>query len=146
MTTSISLVIGSDHAGYQLKELLKKFLLEEGYPLQDLGTHSDHSTDYPDFGHPLAELVKEKKADFGILMCGSGNGVSMTANKHIGIRAALCWTEELAKLARQHNDANIISLPARFISFEEAKNIVNVFLSTAFEGGRHQRRVNKINF
>ncbi|MBL4656011.1 MAG: ribose 5-phosphate isomerase B [Bacteroidia bacterium] len=145
MSKNINLAIGCDHAGYQLKEQLKEFLEEEDYILKDFGTYSEDSTDYPDYAHSLAESVEKKEVDFGILMCGSGNGINMTANKHQDVRAALCWKEELAKLARQHNDANIISLPARFISFEEAKEIVTAFLNTAFEGGRHEKRVNKIN-
>ena len=145
MSKNINLAIGCDHAGYQLKEQLKEFLEEKNYILKDFGTYSEDSTDYPDYAHSLAESVEKKEVDFGILMCGSGNGINMTANKHQDVRAALCWKEELAKLARQHNDANIISLPARFISFEEAKEIVTAFLNTAFEGGRHEKRVNKIN-
>ena len=145
MSKNLNLAIGSDHAGYQLKEQLKEFLKEKGHVLKDFGTYSEDSTDYPDYAHPLAQSVQKKEVDFGILMCGSGNGINMTANKHQGIRAALCWEEELAKFARQHNNANVISLPARFISFEEAKNIVNTFLNTEFEGGRHEKRVDKIN-
>ena len=145
MSKNLNLAIAGDHAGYELKEQLKEFLREKGYTIKDLGTYSDESTDYPDYAHPLADAVEKKEVDFGILMCGSGNGINMTANKHKGVRAALCWKEELAKLARQHNNANIVSLPARFISFQEAKDIVSTFLNTEFEGGRHKKRVDKID-
>ena len=145
MSKNLNLAIGCDHAGYRLKEQLKEFLKEKDYILKDFGTYSADSTDYPDYAHSLAESVEKKEVEFGILMCGSGNGINMTANKHQGIRAALCWREDLAKLARQHNNANIVSLPARFIDFEEAKEIVNAFLNTEFEGGRHEKRVNKID-
>ncbi|MFH1005847.1 MAG: ribose 5-phosphate isomerase B [Bacteroidota bacterium] len=141
----MKLAIGSDHAGFSLKEKLIKYLLEKRYEVKDFGTYSEESTDYPDYAHLVARAVEEKKFDFGILLCGSGNGINMTANKHAGIRAALCWNRVLAKLARQHNDANILSLPARFIEEEEAKKCVDVFLSTSFESGRHERRVKKIN-
>jgi len=138
------LAIGADHAGFSLKEKLKKYLLEKGFEVLDFGTDSEASTDYPDYAHPVANAVEKKEVDFGLLMCGSANGVSMTANKHAGIRAALCWKEEIAKLARQHNDANILTLPARFIEEDKAKKCVDVFLSTPFEGGRHEGRVKKI--
>lgn len=141
----MKLAIGADHAGFSLKEKLKKYLMEKGIEVKDFGCHSEQSVDYPDFAHPVASAVENKEADFGLLMCGSGNGINMTANKHAGIRSALCWTSEIAKLARQHNDANILTLPARFIEEAEAKKCVDVFLSTAFEGGRHQGRVNKIS-
>lgn len=136
--------IASDHAGFEMKEELKKFLKEKGYEVKDFGTHSPESMDYPDVAHPLAESVEKGEVPQGIALCGSGNGISMTLNKHQGIRAALCWNEELAALARQHNDANVLSLPARFISVELAKRIVEKFLESSFEGGRHLRRVNKI--
>lgn len=136
--------IASDHAGFEMKEELKKFLKEKGYEVKDFGTHSPESMDYPDVAHPLAESVEKGEVSQGIALCGSGNGISMTLNKHQGIRAALCWNEELAALARQHNDANVLSLPARFISVELAKRIVEKFLESSFEGGRHLRRVNKI--
>ncbi len=136
--------IASDHAGFEMKEELKKFLQEKGYEVKDFGTHSPESMDYPDVAHPLAESVEKGEVSQGIALCGSGNGISMTLNKHQGIRAALCWNEELAALARQHNDANVLSLPARFISVELAKRIVEKFLESSFEGGRHLRRVNKI--
>ena len=137
------IAIGCDHAGYQLKGAIIEELKKEGYEVVDFGCHSEESIDYPDYAHPVAEIIEEEKIT-GILICGSGNGISMSANKHNTIRCALCWTEEIAILARQHNDANIIALPARFISNEVALKAVHSFLSTAFEGGRHQRRVNKI--
>lgn len=136
--------IGADHAGYQLKEELKTYLTEKGYEMKDFGCHSEDSIDYPDYAHPVADYVASNEGTLGILICGSGNGISMTANKHQGIRCALCWKEEIAKLAREHNNANIISLPARFISEDEAKAMIDAFLTTDFEGGRHQRRVDKI--
>lgn len=133
-----------DHAGYELKENLKKYLKEKGFQVEDFGTNSTESVDYPDFAHPLAESVEKGENEKGVTICGSGNGISMVANKYKGIRAALCWNIEISKLAREHNNANVCSLPARFISFEEAKDIIDAFLSTEFEGGRHKRRVNKI--
>ena len=136
--------IASDHAGFEMKEELKRFLKEKGYEVKDFGTHSPESMDYPDVAHPLAESIERGEVSQGIALCGSGNGISMTLNKHQGVRAALCWNEELAALARQHNDANVLSLPARFISLELAKRIVERFLESSFEGGRHLRRVNKI--
>jgi ribose 5-phosphate isomerase B len=139
-----TIAIGCDHAGFEYKESIKKQLQSQGIVVLDKGTHSADSVDYPDFIHPVADLVESGKAGLGIVICGSGNGVAMTANKHQGIRAALCWTEELAALARQHNNANVLALPARFISPELALGIVNSFLSASFEGGRHARRVNKI--
>lgn len=143
MTQIRSIAIGADHAGYEYKELLTRFLGE--YEIKDFGTYSAESVDYPDFAHPVAEAVEKKETDLGILICGSANGVAITANKHQGIRAAICWSEELAKLARQHNDANILCIPARFVSAEEARKIADAFLHTAFEGGRHTDRVNKIS-
>jgi len=136
--------IASDHAGFELKEILKVELIKLGYTITDFGTNSPESMDYPDVAHPLADAIEEGSLPLGIAICGSGNGISMTVNKHKGIRAALCWNEELAKLARYHNNANILSLPARFISSEAAINIVKAFLSASFEGGRHEARVNKI--
>ncbi len=136
--------IASDHAGYQMKEHLKAFLSAKGYTLKDFGTDSPESMDYPDVAHPLAQSVEKGESEFGIALCGSGNGISMTLNKHQGIRAALCWNEELASLAKQHNNANVLSLPARFISEEQAEKIVLAYLNASFEGGRHQRRVEKI--
>jgi len=137
------IAIGADHAGYKLKGELVSFLEEKGYTVIDYGCPSEESIDYPDYAHPVANAV-QKEGIMGVLICGSGNGISMSANKHSGIRCALCWSDEIAALARQHNDANIISLPARYISFNEARKCVDIFLSTDFEGGRHQRRVNKI--
>ena len=140
----MKVAIGADHAGFSLKEKLKKYLIEKGIEVKDFGPNSEQSVDYPDFAHPVATAVEKKEADFGLLMCGSGNGINMTANKHAGIRAALCWNSEIAKLSRQHNNANILTLPARFIEEEEAIKCVDVFLSTSFEGGRHEGRVKKI--
>jgi len=137
--------IGSDHAGYETKQILINYLESLGHEVKDYGCFSDQSIDYPDYAHPVAEHVESNPGRLGILLCGSGNGISMTANKHQSIRCALCWTNEIAELARLHNDANIIALPARFISSEEAKEIVNTFLTTAFEGGRHATRVAKIS-
>ncbi|MBO5803698.1 MAG: ribose 5-phosphate isomerase B [Bacteroidales bacterium] len=136
--------IAADHAGYELKNTLIEYLNGLGYEVKDFGTHSAESMDYPDVAHPLAEEVESGKLEKGIAICGSGNGISMTLNKHQGIRAALCWNTELAALARQHNDANILSLPARFIDTDTAKAIVKAYLESDFEGGRHQRRVEKI--
>ena len=136
--------ISSDHAGFDLKKDIIKHV-SKSCTIEDLGPFSAESVDYPDFAHKLAENLLDQDIDFGILICGSGNGISMAANKHTNIRAALCWNEELATLSRQHNNANVLSLPARFISSELALAIVDVFLATSFEGGRHQRRVNKIN-
>ncbi|MBR5611073.1 MAG: ribose 5-phosphate isomerase B [Bacteroidales bacterium] len=136
--------IAADHAGYELKNTLIEYLKELGCEVKDFGTHSAESMDYPDVAHPLAEEVESGKLEKGIAICGSGNGISMTLNKHQGIRAALCWNTELAALARQHNDANILSLPARFIDTDTAKAIVKAYLESDFEGGRHQRRVEKI--
>ena len=137
--------IAADHAGYEMKEILKRELAAAGYEVRDFGTHSSESMDYPDVAHPLASAVESGEVSFGVAICGSGNGISMTVNKHAGIRAALCWTPELASLARAHNNANILSLPARFISIETAKEILSTFLKSEFEGGRHLRRVNKIS-
>lgn len=142
--TALPIVIGSDHAGYEYKEDIKKMLTAKGRSVEDKGSHSADSVDYPDYAHPVAEMVEKDNASFGILICGSGNGVCMTANKHAGIRAALCWNEELAALARQHNNANILCIPARFVTLATAEKMVNVFMSTAFEGGRHEKRVEKI--
>jgi ribose 5-phosphate isomerase B len=141
----MTIAIGSDHAGFSLKEEVKSRLTEKGYTVTDFGTHSADSVDYPDFAHPVAEAVEKNKAEKGILICGSGNGVCITANKHAGVRAALCWNEELAALARQHNDANVLCIPSRFITSETAYAMVNTFISTSFEGGRHQKRVEKIS-
>lgn len=140
----MNLAIACDHAGFETKQELVVYLKELGHQLTDFGTHSPDSMDYPDTAHPLAEAVESGKFNFGITLCGSGNGINMTVNKHQGIRAALCWNTEIAALARQHNNANVCSLPARFISVDLAKQIVAVFLSESFEGGRHQKRIDKI--
>ena len=138
------IVIGADHAGYELKEKLKAYLEKKGFEIEDKGANSTDSVDYPDFAHAVASVVSTDKTRTGILLCGSANGVAITANKHAGIRAAICWSEEIAKLARLHNDANIICIPARFVSEKLAESMTDIFLSTSFEAGRHQRRVEKI--
>ena len=138
------IAIASDHAGFELKEFLKPYLKNKGYEVEDYGTFTEASCDYPDYAHPAAEAVEKGICNFGIGMCGSGNGIQMTLNKHQRIRAALCWLPELATLAKQHNDANFLVLPARFISKEEALKIVDAYLTASFEGGRHQKRVDKI--
>lgn len=140
----MTIAIGCDHAGYDFKEAIIKTLTEKNVVCLDKGTDSGNSVDYPDFVHPVADAVEAKLADLGIIICGSGNGAAMTANKHQGIRAALCWNNELASLARLHNNANVLSIPSRFISLEEAVSMVEIFLATDFEGGRHARRVGKI--
>jgi len=137
-------VIASDHAGYQMKLSLIQYLKDKGYQVEDLGTHSMDPVDYPDFGHPLAEAVEHEAYPLGISLCGSGNGINMVTNKHQGIRGALCWNTEIARLARSHNNANICSLPARFINLEQAKEIIDVFLETPCDGGRHKERIKKI--
>ncbi len=142
MKTKIA--IASDHAGFKMKQKLIVYLEKEGYEVRDYGTGTDESVDYPDYGHPLAEAVESGIYSVGISLCGSGNGINMTTNKHQGIRAALCWNREISILARKHNDANICSIPARFIDQKLAEEIVNLFLTTACEGGRHQRRIDKI--
>lgn len=139
----IKIAIGSDHAGFEYKELLKDYLSD--YEVKDFGTHSLDSVDYPDFAHPVASAVESKEFAFGILVCGSANGVAITANKHQHIRAAICWLNEIAALCRQHNDANILCIPARFVSQDLAKEMTTTFLNTDFEGGRHGNRVNKIS-
>lgn len=141
----MKVAIGSDHAGFLLKEKLKKYLQEKGFKVIDFGAYSEERADYPDFAHPVAKSVETKEVDFGLIMCGTGNGINMAANKHAGIRAALCWNPEIAALARQHNDANILSLPARCITELEALKCVDAFFNTPFEGGRHTERVNKIS-
>ena len=146
MESNKTVAIGSDHAGYELKESIKIYMEEKGYQMEDHGTSSSESTDYPEYAHAVANSVAEDNdVDQGILICGSGNGISMSANKHSGIRAALCWDKEVAVLAKQHNDANIVALPAGFITTEEALGIIDAFLEEEFEGGRHQRRVDKID-
>ena len=137
--------LASDHAGFEIKEHIKTYLDELGLAYKDFGTHSTESCDYPDYAHPLARAVQNGEVSRGIAVCGSGEGISITLNKHRGIRAALCWTPEIAGLSRRHNDANILALPGRFITPEEADAIVDVFLTSTFEGGRHQRRVEKID-
>lgn len=139
------IAIGGDHAGFSYKEKLVKKLEEEGFEVKDFGPFSEDSVDYPDFAHPLSAFVESNKATFGVLICGSGNGVAITANKHANIRAALCWNTELAALSRQHNNANVLCIPARFVAFETAADMLDTFLETAFEGGRHNTRVNKIS-
>ena len=143
--TNLLIALGADHAGFEMKEQLKQFFQQVGFEVRDFGTHSAESVDYPDFAHPVANAVESKEVKFGILVCGSGNGVAMAANKHQGIRAALCWNRELASMARKHNDANVLCIPARYIDVETAREIGTVFLNEAFDGGRHQNRINKIN-
>lgn len=137
--------IGNDHAGTEYKFEILRYLESEGITVTNYGTDSEESADYPDFIHPVAEDVKNNKVDFGIIICGSGNGANMTANKHKGVRSALCWTKEITQLAREHNNANILSIPARYISLPQALEMVKTFLNTNFEGGRHKRRVDKID-
>ena len=138
------LAIASDHAGYQMKLSIIKYLEEKGYELRDFGTDSTRAVNYPDFGHPLAEAVESGKFDMGFSLCGSGNGINMVTNKHQGIRGALCWNEEISKMARSHNNANICSIPARYVNLETAVEIVDAFLETDFEGGRHDIRISHI--
>ena len=140
---TLSIAIGSDHAGFEYKELLRDFLSSS--KIKDFGTYNSDSADYPDFAHPVADSVESGEFEFGILVCGSANGVAITANKHQGIRAAICWTEEIAELARKHNNANVLCIPARFVSQDLAKAITKKFLTTEFEGGRHANRVDKIS-
>lgn len=137
--------IASDHAGYELKNIVVKYLQSRNFEVKDFGTFSSESVDYPDFAHQVGSAINRGEYTRGIVICGSGNGVQMTVNKYPNVRCALCWNEEIASLARQHNDANIISLPARFIDENTALRLVDIFLNTPFEGGRHQRRVEKIN-
>jgi ribose 5-phosphate isomerase B len=144
MPNTIKVAIGADHAGFHYKELLYVMLIEAGYEVKDFGTFTESSVDYPDFAHPVAAAVESDAYNFGVLVCGSANGVAITANKHQGIRAAICWEQEIATLARQHNNANIICIPARFVSEDLAKDMVKTFLNTTFEGGRHGNRVEKI--
>ncbi|HZX73326.1 MAG TPA: ribose 5-phosphate isomerase B [Cyclobacteriaceae bacterium] len=139
------IAIGADHAGFELKEKLILWLQKNGYETKDFGTYGVASVDYPDFAHPVASAVEKKEFDLGVLVCGSANGVAITANKHQGIRASICWLEELAELAKQHNNANILCIPARYVSTELAEKILDRFLHSSFEGGRHASRVNKIS-
>ena len=141
----MKIAIGNDHAGPDYKKAIVSMLESKGYEVINYGTDSTDSVDYPDFGHPVANAVSEGKVDFGIVICGSGNGIAMTVNKHPKVRAGLCWTKEISALARQHNDANVVSIPARFTSIQQAIEIVETFLNTDFEGGRHANRVNKIS-
>lgn len=141
----MTIALGADHAGFEYKERIKEHLRSLHHIPDDKGTHSADSVDYPDFAHPVASMVERDEADFGILVCGSGNGVCMTANKHAGIRAALCWNAALTGLARSHNNANVLCIPARFVSYEEAVAMITAFLETPFEGGRHERRVAKMS-
>ncbi len=139
------IAMASDHGGYEMKEYLRKKLISAGYEIKNFGTFSEDSVDYPDFIHPLAHAVNEGEYKTGIILCGSGNGAQMTANKYSNVRAALCWDDEQTRLSREHNNANILSLPGRFVPFKRAWNMVQIFLSTPFEGGRHERRVEKIS-
>jgi len=141
----MNIIISNDHAGTELKNLIKTFLENKGYSVINIGEDSGNSVDYPDYIHPLAKDISNKKEEKGIIICGSGNGVSMVANKYEGVRAALCWNKDIASLSRLHNNANVLSLPARFLTNEQAIEIVQTFLETDFEGGRHERRVKKIN-
>ncbi len=138
------IAMASDHAGFGLKSQLKEYLAEKGYDVLDFGTDSEASCDYPDFAHAAAKAVENGTANFGVAMCGTGNGIQMTLNKHQDIRAALCWTPEIAELAKQHNNANFLVMPARFVSYDEAVKILDAYLNAQFEGGRHQRRIDKI--
>jgi ribose 5-phosphate isomerase B len=140
-----NIALGADHAGFEYKTAVGKWLTEQGFPLTDFGTYDLQSVDYPDFAHPVGESVSNGETAFGILFCGSANGVAITANKHKKARAAICWQNEIAQLARQHNNANIICIPARFVSLNQAMDMVKIFMDTAFEGGRHENRVNKIS-
>jgi len=140
----MTISIGNDHAGVDLKKHIVKYLKGIGFTINDMGTNNDKSVDYPDFIHPVSREIEVNKSNMGIIICGSGNGAAMTANKRKNIRAALCWSKEISILARQHNDANILSIPSRFVSYDEAIDIVNAFVNTEFEGGRHQRRIEKI--
>jgi ribose 5-phosphate isomerase B len=140
----LKIAVASDHAGFERKQAVLKYLQEQEIEYKDFGAYSAESSDYPDFAHPLADAVSKGEFDKGITLCGSGNGINMTANKHQGIRSAICWMPEIAMLARLHNDANVCALPARYITDEQAIEIVNVFLTTDFEGGRHINRINKI--
>ncbi len=140
----MKIAIGADHAGFEYKEQIINHLKKKGFEVKDFGAYSEESVDYPDFAHPVCKAIENNEFDQGVLICGSGNGISISANKHQGIRSAICWNATITELARQHNNANVLTLPARFISIEEALNFVDIFFSTEFEGGRHERRVNKI--
>ena len=140
----MTIAIGNDHAGVEFKNAIIEFFKNKNIEIKNFGTDNENSVDYPDHIHPVAEFISSKPNSYGIIICGSGNGAAMTANKHKNIRAALCWNEDLAKLSRQHNDANILSIPSRFVSLEETLKMISVFISTSFEGGRHKNRINKI--
>lgn len=144
MNNNMKVGMASDHAGFELKAALKEYLSAKGYEVLDYGADSGESVDYPDFAHPLADAVEKGNVSFGIAICGTGNGICMTANKHQGVRGALCWIPEIAALAKQHNNANVLAMPARFISVEQAKEILDAYMNASFEGGRHQRRIDKI--
>lgn len=141
----MKIAIASDHAGVELKEAIKTYLKNNNHEAKDLGPFDNKSVDYPDYAHPLADAVEKGEVEMGIAICGSGNGINMTANKHQGIRAALCWNAEIAQLAKSHNNANIISMPARYVSTEQALEMLETFINTEFEGGRHQGRIDKIS-
>lgn len=143
--TSLPIAIGCDHAGFDYKKRIVPWLNQQGWQVHDFGTYSADSVDYPDYAHPAASSVEKGEAAFGILICGTGNGVCMTANKHQGIRAGLCWATDVARLIRQHNNANIICIPARFVALAAAQDMITAFMETAFEGGRHQNRINKMS-
>jgi ribose 5-phosphate isomerase B len=140
----MKIALGSDHAGFEAKQLIINYFNQKHINYQDFGTYSDQSVDYPDFAHPVAHAVEHKACELGILICGSGQGVNITANKHVGIRSALCWNPQIAALSRQHNDANILAVPGRFLNEQEIINIVETFINTSFEGGRHANRIQKI--
>ncbi len=141
----MKIAIGNDHSGIEVKQTIENHLRKKGHDVINIGYDGKESVDYPDFVHPVAKEVKEKKAEIGVIICGSGNGAAMTANKHQGIRAAICWSEEIASLAREHNNANIVSIPSRFLKKEEIIKIIDVFIAKEFEGGRHERRIKKID-
>ena len=143
-STDLPIAVGCDHAGFEYKTKIVPWLNQQGWQVNDFGTYDTSSVDYPDYVHPVALSVEKQESAFGILICGTGNGVCMTANKHAGIRAGLCWATDVAKLIRQHNNANIICLPARFVALASAQDMITAFMSTAFEGGRHQNRINKM--
>ena len=138
------IAIGADHAGFEYKTVIADLLQSKGFKVKDYGTYSNDSVDYPDFAHPVASAVESGESSVGVLICGSANGVAITANKHQGVRAAICWKTDIARLARQHNNANIICIPARFVSTPEAEEMINIFMNTEFEGGRHEKRVSKM--
>ena len=140
----MKIAIGNDHAGTEYKKVIMQYLLSENYQVTNVGTDTPESVDYPDFAHPIGEMIDKGEVDWGIVICGSGNGVAMTVNKHAKVRCALCWNKEIAALAREHNNANILAIPARFTAVEQALEMVKTFLATPFEGGRHARRVEKI--